>query len=103
MDLAAALKRIDALGRRSDVVAVEIGRPLFELRKVLDAPQRPLRAEQPLDVYAAEGRRINASAVRLRPDVAHQVRRCRSVAVDVAIKTGHALHPNRLLRLAIRG
>ena len=65
------------------------------------ALQRPLRAEQPLDVDAAQARRVDAAAVRLRPDVAHQVGRRRGVAVDVAVEAGHALHAGGLLRLAV--
>ena len=58
--------------RGGDRVAVEIRGPLLELGKVLDALQRPLRAEQPLDVHAAQRRRVDAVAVLLRPDVAHR-------------------------------
>ena len=39
----------------------------------------------------------------LRPDVAHQVGRPRRVAVDVAIEASHALHADRLFRLAVGG
>ncbi len=65
--------------------------------------ERPLRAEQPLDVHAAQAGRVDAAAVALRPDVARQVGRRRRVAVDVAIEAGHALHADRLRRLAVGG
>ena len=51
----------------------------------------------------AQAGRIDAAAMALRPDVAHQVRRRRRVAVDVAIEAGHALHAERLLGLAVGG
>ena len=37
----------------------------------------------------------------LGPDISHQMSRARGVAVDVAIKAGHALHALRVRRLAI--
>ncbi len=101
MDLAAALQRIDPLGRRRHLIAVEVGRPLLELREVLDALQRPLRAEKPLNVHAAQAGRVDAAAVRLRPDVADEVRRPGGVAVDVAVEAGDALHAVGLRRLAV--
>ena len=52
--------------------------------------QRPLRAEQPLDVDAAQRRRVDAVAELLRADVADQVRRAVGVAVGVAVEAGHA-------------
>ena len=60
-----------------DRVAVEVGRALLELGEVLDALQRPLRAEQPLDVHAAQAGRVDAVAELLRADVADQVRGAR--------------------------
>ena len=71
-------------------IAIEVGGPLLELGEVFDARQRPLRAEQPLDVHAAQGRRIDAVAELLRPDVADQVRGAIRVAIRVAIEAGHA-------------
>ena len=59
-------------------VAVEVRRALLELREVLDALQRALRAEEALDVDAAQRRRVDAVAELLRADVADQVRRARS-------------------------
>ena len=63
--------------------------------------ERPLRAEQPLDVHAAQRGRVQAVAELLRPDVAHQVRRGVRVPVDVAVEAGHALA--RLQRAPVVG
>ena len=71
-------------------IAVEVGGALLELGEVLDALQRALRAEQPLDVHAAQGRRLDAVAELLRPDVADQVRGGVGVAVGVAVEAGDA-------------
>ena len=90
MDLAAAVERVDALLGGRDRVAVEIGGPLLELGEVLDRFQGPLRAEQPLDVHAAEAGRVDAVAELLRADVADQVRGRVGVAVDMAVETDHA-------------
>jgi len=59
MDLAAAIEDVDALLCGNHRIAVEIGGALLELGKVFDRFQAALRAEQPLDVDAAE---------RYRPD-----------------------------------
>ncbi len=101
MDLAGPVQRVDALGRRRQDVAVEVGGPLLELGEVLDALEGALRAEQPLDVDAAQAGRVDAAAVALRADVADQVRRGRRVAVDVAVEAGHAAHAIGLFRLAV--
>ena len=101
VDLAAALQDVDALLGGDHRVAVEVGRPLLELGEVLDALQRPLRAEQPLDVHAAQRRRVEPVAELLRADVADQVRGAVGVAVDVAVETGHARA--RLQRAAVVG
>ena len=77
VDLAAALEDVDALLRGDHRIAVEVGGPLLELGEVLDALQRPLRAEQPLDVHAAQRRRVEPVAELLRADVADQVRGAR--------------------------
>ena len=68
MHLAAALQDVNALLGGDHRIAVEIGRPLLELREVLHAPQRPLRAEKPLDVHAAQRRRVEPVAELLRPE-----------------------------------
>ena len=88
--LAAALQDVDALLRGDHRVAVEVRGPLLELGEVLDRLQRPLRAEQPLDVHAAQRRRVDPVAELLRPDVADQVRGRVGVAVHVAVEAGHA-------------
>ena len=77
-------------------VAVEVGGPLLELGEVLDGLQRALRAEQALDVHAAQRRRVDAVAVLVRPDVADGVRGGVGVAVGVAVEAGDALRlPSR--------
>src|SRR5665213_267102 len=45
LHLAAAVKNVDALLGGDDRVAIEVGGALLEFREVLDALQRPLRAE----------------------------------------------------------
>ncbi len=80
VDLAAALEDVDALLRRDHRIAVEVRGALLELGEVLDRLERALRAEQPLDVHAAERRRVDPMAELLRPDVADEVRRRRSCA-----------------------
>src|SRR5258708_22554225 len=62
VDLAAALERIHALLRSGHNVAVEIGGALLELSEILDRLQGTLRAEQPLNVHAAERHRAYAMA-----------------------------------------
>ena len=90
MDLAAAIQDVDALLGGDHRVAVEVGRPLLELGEVLDAFQRPLRAEQPLDVHSPQRGRVEAVAELLRADVADQVRGAVGAAVDVAVEAGDA-------------
>src|SRR5450759_984663 len=56
VNLGAAVQNVDSLLGGNHVVAVKVGRPLLELREVLDALEGPLRAKQPLDVDASQGR-----------------------------------------------
>ena len=91
MHLAAALQDVDALALGLDGVTVEVRRALLELREILDALHRPLRAEQPLDVHAPERRRVDAVAMLVRTDVADRVRGRVRVPVGVTVEAGHAL------------
>jgi hypothetical protein len=58
-----------------DRIAVEIGCALLEFGEILDRFQGALRAEQPLDVHAAERRRNDPMAIGLRTDIADLMRR----------------------------
>lgn len=91
MHLAAALKDVDALPRCLDRVAVKIGGALLKLREVFHALHCSLRAEETLDVDAAERGGIDAMPVFVRADVADGVSGRVCMAVGVAVKTGHAL------------
>ena len=73
------------------VIAVEVGGALLELGEILDALQRALRSEQPLDADAAQRRRVDAVPVLVGPDVADGVRGGVGVAVGVAVEAGDAL------------
>ena len=64
--LAAALEDVDALALRLHRVAVEVGGALLELGEVLDGLHRALRAEETLDVHAAQRRRVDAVPVLVR-------------------------------------
>jgi hypothetical protein len=61
VNLTATLENVDPLLGRDDRVTVEVGRALLELREVLDALQRALRAEQPLDVHSTQAGRFARS------------------------------------------
>ena len=91
MNLAAALEDVDAFARRVGRDAVEIGGPLLELGEVFHGLHRPLRAEQPLDVDAAQRGRVDAMPMLVGADVADGVRGGVRVAVGVAVEAGHAL------------
>ena len=91
MHLAAALEDVHALLLRLDRIAVEVGGALLELGEVLDALHRALRAEQALDVHAAQRRRVDPVAVLVRADVADRVGRRIGVAVGVAVEARDAL------------
>jgi hypothetical protein len=53
MHLTGALQNIDSFLGCDHRVAIEIGRPLFKLSEILNALQRPLRAEQALNIHTA--------------------------------------------------
>src|ERR1019366_6362905 len=89
LNLAAALQNIGALFSRDYRIAIEVGRALFELRKIFHGLQGPLGTEQALDIHAAQRRSIQPMPVFLRPDVTYQVRRAVGMSVGVAIETGH--------------
>src|SRR3954468_6037608 len=82
-------------------IAIEIGRPLLELRKVLDRPQAALRAVNLLIEYTAQADRIETEAPLLGANVGTQVKLTRGVSVHMTIETGNA--ERRMLRLAIVG
>ena len=101
MDLAAAFQNIDPFLCGDDRIAVEIGSALLEFGEILDRFQGALRAEEPLDVHAAERRRIDAMAIRLRTDIAGKMRRAIGVAVRMTIEASDAT--TRFLRTPILG
>src|SRR5262249_9276375 len=103
VDLAATLQRVDALGGRRYRITVEVGGALLELREVLDRLERALRAEEALDVHAAQARRVDPAAMRLRPGVTHRVGGRRRSPGDVTVEAGDALHAGRLVGLAVGG
>src|SRR5262245_27309772 len=90
MHLAAALENVDALLRGDHRIAVEVCGPLLELGKILDRFQCPLRAEQLLDVHAAERWSVNSMTMLLGTDVADQMRRGVGVAIHVAVEAHDA-------------
>src|SRR5205823_6165909 len=63
---------------------------LLELGEVYHRSQGPLRAEEPLDVHAAQRGRIDPTPELLRPDVAHQVRSGVGMPVGVTVEAHHA-------------
>src|ERR1700691_6361975 len=89
--LAAALERIHALLRRVHDVAVEIGGALLELGEILDRLEGSLRAEQPLNVHAAERHGLEAVTEPLWAYAGIKVRCAVLVAVRVAVEAGGAL------------
>src|SRR5439155_422254 len=90
VDLAAPLEDVHTLLGGDHGVAVEIGRALLEFGEVLVGLERQLRAEEPLDVHAAQGRRLDSVAKLLRTNVPHQVRRSIGAAVLMTVETGNA-------------
>ncbi len=86
VNLTATLQHVDAFLGSNHWITVEIGSTLLELGEILDRLQRPLRPEQPLDIDAAQGRRVDAMAELLRTDVTHQMR-CRiGMSVGMAVQ-----------------
>src|ERR1700730_1282194 len=101
MNLAAAFQNIDPFLGGDDRIAVEIGCTLLEFGEILDRFQGALRAEQPLDVHAAERRRIDPMAIGLGTDIADKMRRAVSMTVRMTIEASDATA--RLLGTAILG
>ena len=91
MDLAPALEDVGAFPRGVGRDAVEIGGPLLELGEVFHGLQRPLRAEEALDVYAPQGGGIDAMPMLVGTDIADGVRGRVRVAVGMTVEAGHAL------------
>jgi len=90
MDLTAALERVHPFLRGDHDVAVEVRGALLELREILDSLQRALRSEEALHVHSAQGRRVDATAEGLWPDVANQVSGSVRVSVGVTIEASDA-------------
>src|ERR1035437_1608410 len=97
--LASALQHIHALLRCNHRIAVEVGRSLLELREVLYRLQRPLRAEEPLNIHTTQRRCLDAMAELLRPNIAYQVERTVCSAIRMAIQARNSTA--RLLRAPI--
>ena len=85
--LAAAFEDVHAFARRLLGVAVKVRGALLELGEVFHGLQRALRAEEPLDVHAAQRRRVDAVPVLVGPDVADRVGGGVGVAVGMAVET----------------
>src|SRR5262249_34795679 len=64
--LTAALQRVDAFLGGDDRIAVEVGSALLEFGEVFDRAQSALRAEEPLDIDAAQAGSIYPPPVSLR-------------------------------------
>ena len=79
-----------ALSGRADVVAVEVGGPLLELREVLNRAQRALRTVDLLVEHAAQAHRVEPEAIRLRPDIRRQMEGRIGVEIGVAVETSDA-------------
>src|SRR6202011_6051463 len=101
VDLTATLERVHPFLRGLHYVGVEIGSALLEFGEILDRLQGTLRAEQPLDVHAAQRYRREAVTEPLRARIGGEVRGAVLVAVRMAIEAGRALAGNR--RSAIVG
>jgi len=99
--LAPALQGVDPLFRGNHGIPIEVGGSLLELGEVFDAAQRPLRAEQPLDMHSPQGRGIDTVTERLGPDVADEMGGGIRVAIRVTFKTDHP--PTRPFRPAVFG
>src|SRR5688500_4506637 len=96
-----AVENVDSFLCRNHRVAVEVGSALLKLRKVFHRLQCPLRTEEALDVYTAEGWGFDSSSIFLRAYIADEVKRAVGVTVDVTVKTGHAFHPILSFGLAV--
>src|ERR1039458_5406154 len=99
MHLASTLKRIYTFLRRNHLVAIKVGGSLFELRKVFNRLQGPLRTEEALNVHAAQDRCLNTMTVLLGTDVAHQVEGAIRAAIRMAVQARNPAA--RLLRAPV--
>src|SRR5580765_4120541 len=72
------------------MIAVEVGAALLKLGEILHALEPPLRAEEPMDVEAAQRGGINAMTELLRADISGQVGTGVRVAVRMTVEAGDA-------------
>src|SRR5262249_35556680 len=91
MHLTSTLQNVDAFLLRLYRIAVEVSGSLFKLGEVLHTLHGALRAEEALDVYAAQRRSVDSVAMFVWTNVADGVRGRVSVPVRVAVETGHPL------------
>src|SRR5215475_2390412 len=85
IDLMAALENVDALLRSDDMVTIEIGASLLELREILDRFQRALRAKQPLNEHPSQSGSVDAMAGLQRTSIGRKMRRLVGMTVRVAV------------------
>ena len=90
MHLAPPFENVGPFFCPDHMIAVEVGPPLLKLREILHALERPLRAEEPLDVEAAQRRGINAMTELLRADVSGQMGTGVRMAVRMTLEAGNA-------------
>src|SRR5258707_3190347 len=102
VDLVDAAKNIQALLCAHYLGTVEIYSRLPEIGATFDGLERALRAEQPLDLHAAQRRRDDAVADFLRSGIGRKVRGLVGMAVRVAVEARWAaarVFPAAVLRL----
>src|SRR3954452_9074054 len=81
---------IHAFALRADMVAIEVGRALLELREVLNRSQGPLRSMDLLIEHAAQAGGVEPEARGLRANIRGQVEGSIGVEIGMAIEAGHA-------------
>src|SRR5260370_7125875 len=93
VNLASTLESVDALLGSDHCVAVKVGRALLEFGEVLDRLQTALRAEQTLDVDAAQRCGLDPVPELLRADVADEVERGIRMPVALPLQACYAPPP----------
>src|SRR3954468_2407988 len=81
---------VHAFALRADMVAIEVGRALLELREVLNRSQGPLRAMDLLIKHAAQAGGVEPETRGLRANIRGQVEGSIGVEIGMAIEAGHA-------------
>ena len=85
-----AIDHVHAFFHRPDRIAIEIGRPLFKLGKILHGPEAAFGPMDLLVEQSPKAGRVDTESIGLRSGIRVQMELPRRVKIDMTVQTGDA-------------